>query len=42
MGNRAKVLMIAYACNPEGGGWNYGGMEDALLEGKAAADAILR
>lgn len=22
------------------GGWNYGGMEDALLEGKAAADAI--
>ena len=22
------------------GGWNYGGMEDALLEGKAAADSI--
>jgi protoporphyrinogen oxidase len=22
------------------GGWNYGGMEDALLEGKAAAGAI--
>lgn len=22
------------------GGWNYGGMEDAMLEGKAAADAI--
>jgi len=24
------------------GGWNYGGMEDALLEGKAAAEQILR
>jgi len=22
------------------GGWNYGGMEDALLEGKAAADQM--
>ena len=24
------------------GGWNYGGMEDAMLEGKAAAETILR
>jgi protoporphyrinogen oxidase len=24
------------------GGWNYGGMEDAMLEGKAAAENILR
>jgi len=24
------------------GGWNYGGMEDALLEGKAAAEQIRR
>jgi hypothetical protein len=23
------------------GGWNYGGMEDAMLEGKAAAETIL-
>ena len=24
------------------GGWGYGGMEDALLDGKAAAEQILR
>jgi protoporphyrinogen oxidase len=23
------------------GGWNYGGMEDAMLEGKAAAQSII-
>ena len=42
---KPRVLMMAYACNPEGdgrwGGWNYGGMEDALLEGQAAAQSIL-